>query len=401
MAVYAYKAVGSDRSTASGSIIADTPRQARDLLRARGLTPQELRPQVPSSAISWWARLRGRRQAARVVTFARELSTLLAVGIPLLEALDSTIRQHRGAFRGRLLLLRERVADGAGLAEAMRQQPEAFDALCTDLVEVGESAGDLERALAQLAEFKERSARFRNRLTTALLYPCFVLIVGVVVTVLLMTFVVPNLLEALVREGRPLPWATRLVLAASDLLVHRWWLLLGGAAGLAGALALVLRTERGAWAWHRLQLKLPVVGNLLRKQAVVRIAVVMPVLLRSGVVFLRAVEIARRSVRNRVLRHALEVFEQSVQAGRQIAPALEATGAFPSVVVQIFAVGQQSGRLEEMLDRLARDYDQELTTAAQRFTAVLEPLFVLCLAVFVLIIALATMMPILEASHVL
>jgi type II secretory pathway component PulF len=163
----------------------------------------------------------------------------------------------------------------------------------------------------------------------------------------------------------------------------------------------MLRTTRGRWLWDSLLLRLPIVGTLIRKAAVVRIAVVAETLLESGVMFVRAIQVARKSTRNVVLQNALSRCEAAVSAGRDIGPALAASSAFPPLVVQVFSVGQQSGRLEEMLRRLAKDYDEQVALAAQRLTAVLEPVLILMLAAIVATIALATMLPILEAGDVL
>ena len=163
---------------------------------------------------------------AKVISFIRELSTLLAVGIPLLDAIDAIHRQHRGRFGSVLLALRDRVSSGVGLAQAMREQPGVFDDMCVSLTEVGENAGTLEAALERVAEFKERQAALRNKLATALIYPLIVLIMAVGVSLLLMTVVVPNLLGTLADAGRPLPLPTKIVKFASDWLVQRWWVLL-------------------------------------------------------------------------------------------------------------------------------------------------------------------------------
>jgi general secretion pathway protein F len=191
------------------------------------------------------------------------------------------------------------------------------------------------------------------------------------------------------------------VKAASDWLVNRWWVLLVVAAVVVVAVRVVLGTPRGKLAWHRAVLRIPIVGELVRRQAIVRMCVVLSTLLRSGMVFVRSLQIARRTTTNLVLAGALEQCERAVQAGREIAESLERTGAFPPVVVQVFAVGQQSGRLEEMLDRLAADYDRQVQTAAQRLTAVLEPLLILALVVLVGFIGLATVLPLLEAADVM
>jgi type II secretory pathway component PulF len=220
------------------------------------------------------------------------------------------------------------------------------------------------------------------------------------ISVLLMTAVVPNLLDSLQSAGRTLPLPTRVVKSASDLLIHWWWLLLAALATIVGSIRLLLKTQRGRRLWHRLQLRVPILGEVIRKQETVRLCIVLSTLLRSGLVFVRALQIARRTTKNIVLAEALEQCEAAVQTGRDIGESLAATGAFPPVVVRIFSVGQQSGRLEDMLDRLAADYDRQVTIAAQRLTAVLEPMLILGLVVLVGFIGVATILPLLEAADV-
>ncbi|MDB5296722.1 MAG: hypothetical protein JWO31_2705 [Phycisphaerales bacterium] len=399
MAVFSYKAVDADDAVTTGVLTADSPRQARDLLRAKGLIVEDVRGKGRG-----WAGLgigggaRRRRHPAKVASFVRELATLLGAGLPLLDSIDTIVKQHAGGFRDALLALRDQVSAGSSLADAMRQQPALFDDLYVSITEVGESAGTLDAALEQLADFKERAAALKNRVVTALIYPTVVLVMAVGVAALMMTMVVPNLLASLADTGRPLPWATRVVKAASDFLVGRWWLVLAAAGAVTAAWAGFVNSTAGRLAWHRFQLRVPLVGDLLRKQAVVRMSVVMSALLKSGVPFVRAIEIAQRSTPNLVLRDALARCERAVTRGQDIGAALADTAAFPPLVVQIFAVGQQSGRLEEMLDRLAKDYDRQLSTAAARLTAVLEPLLILMMVVVVGFIAFATILPMLEAA---
>jgi type IV pilus assembly protein PilC len=216
----------------------------------------------------------------------------------------------------------------------------------------------------------------------------------------LMTLVVPNLLNSIQQSGHALPLPTRVVKAASDSIVAYGWLMLIGIIALVVGIRLLLQSRRGRRWWHRTQLRIPVLGPLIRRQAIDRLCVVLSGLLRSGVVFVRAIEIARRTIDNVVIADALEQCEQAVQTGRDISESLEASGAFPPVVVRVFAVGQQSGRLEELLDRLAIDYDRQVATAAQRLTAVLEPVLILGLVALVGFIALATILPLLEAADV-
>jgi type II secretory pathway component PulF len=252
-----------------------------------------------------------------------------------------------------------------------------------------------------LVQFRRRAAGLKNRVASVLMYPCIVLTVGLAVSVFLMTYVLPNLLGVLLDSGKELPMATVVIQGVSDLLIGWWWALLLAAAVLVGGIGAVLRTERGRMTWHRIQLKIPLIGELIRKQAIARMAMVMATLLKTGVVFERAVRIAQRTVRNRVLCQALIACEEAVHAGRDIAVALEKTRAFPPLVIQVFAVGQASGRLETMLDNLAADYDTQVDVTSSHLTALLEPVLTILLAIAVGVIAFATILPILEAGNVL
>jgi general secretion pathway protein F len=404
MAVYAYSAdLGDTRHAAAsrGIITADSPRQARDQLRARGLAVHEMVEQKPGNRRGWWARYSTGRHRDKVTVLFQEMSTLLSAGIPLLEAIDTIARQHTERFAQCILLLRDHVAAGGSLAEAMALQPELFDGLCLSIVEVGENAGTLDTALARLVEFRRRSAGLKNRLASALIYPCIVTAVGLMVSVFLMTYVVPSLLNVLKQSGKQLPLATRVVESLSNVVVHGWWAILLILAVVAATAISILRSRRGRAAWHRLQLRIPLIGDLIRKQAIARMALVMATLLKSDVVFIKTVQIAQRTVTNGVLREALATCEQAVFAGRDIAAALEKTRAFPPLVVQVFATGQASGRLEEMLEDLAKDYDAQVEMASNRLTALLEPAAMIVLAVGVGFIAFATILPILEAGDVL
>jgi general secretion pathway protein F len=397
MAVFLYKATDPRSADLSGTIAADTPRQARDLLRQRGLIVKDLSENRAASSRKRSGRAGGSKYQATL--FTRELSTLLSVGVPLLDSLDTIARQHDGRFHVTVLLLRDLVASGSSLANAMRQQPDTFNDLCVNITEVGEDAGTLDTALERLAEFRERSQQLKGRIGTALIYPAIVLVTALLATMFLMTFVVPRILEPLIEQGQPLPFPTRVVKGTSDFLLSWGWAVALVAVTLVGSFYAMIRSDKGRWWWHRTVLRLPLIGTLIRKQAIVRVAIVVSTLLKSGIVFLRALEIAERTTKNLVLRDALSRCGKAISAGGEISGALEETQAFPPMVVQIFSLGQQSGRLEEMLERLAVAYDAEVNTAAQRLTAFLEPALIVLLAIMVLFIVMATVLPILEAGN--
>lgn len=401
MAVYEYSAVDLDASAVAGTVVADTPRQARDLLRERGLTITKIQPMVESTEPTFFERYRGRRGQAEVVAFIRELATLLAAGIPLLTALQTLAEQHHRHFRAVVQHLADQIAAGGNLAEAMEKHPTYFDELCTSIVRVGENTGSLESSLGKLADFKEKAQGLRSKVVTALIYPAVVCVVGVAVSIFLMTYVVPNLLSSLTEAHKELPGVTRVVKAASDFLRGWWWTLLLGGVGLVLGVKAILRTQRGRWLADTLVLKIPVLGDLIRKENTSRMAVVMAALLRSGVQFVHAILVTRKTLKNTVFRQAMVEYESAVSAGSDVAGPLKASGVFSPMVVQMLAVGQQSGQLEDMLEQMATSYEKQVSTATQRLTSLLEPLLIVLLAILIGFIAFATILPILEASNVL
>jgi type II secretory pathway component PulF len=233
------------------------------------------------------------------------------------------------------------------------------------------------------------------------MYPALVLLMSMGVGMFLMTIVVPMLLDNLLDAGRPLPWPTRLLKGLSDTIRYQgWWLALVVLCAIAGLVA-VLRTNRGRLVWHRLTLRAPLLGPMAQKQEIARVAIIVSTLMKSGIVFLQALETAARSTKNGVIGRALLQGRDAVMAGRDIGDALAPTGVFPPMVIQIFAVGQQSGKLEEMLDRLAETYERQVNSLATRLAAALEPILIVFLSIFVGFILFATILPILEAGNVL
>ena len=401
MAVFAYSGINQQRAPTKGTVAAETPRQARDLLRERGVRVHDLRQCDATGQSGFLSRLMLGRARNQWATSVHELSMLLHAGIPLLEALDTIAEQSRGSFRNAMLGLRDRVAAGSSLTEAMAMRPELFDAASIHLVEVGENSGTLEHVLTQLAEFKQRMQQFKDQVFTALMYPVFLFVFGTAAGLFLMTSVMPPLLENLQETLDTLPWPTVIVKSISDFLVGYGWLLFLASIVVAGAVLAFLRTSGGRRAWHRLFLKLPLIGPMAAKQGVSRIAMIIGTLVRSGVVLTKAVELAAKSTDNLILRDALTECGQRIGAGEEVATALQRTNVFPPLAVRVFSVGQDSGKLDEMLLRLSEDYERQLSTVSARLTALLEPILILFLAAFVGFLLLATILPILEAGNVM
>jgi len=303
-------------------------------------------------------------------------------------------------MRTGVLKLRDKVESGASLAAAMEEQPMIFDPASVRLVDVGANAGKLEVVLAEVAEFKLQLSEFKDRVTTALLYPAFLACFTLAAMLFLMTWVMPPLLESLEESLTELPLPTQIAKSISDLLVGYGWWILAGMIMMIATITVWLRSSVGRKLVDRFVLRIPILGPLLIKQSVARIATIVGLLSRGGVMLTTAVQLAAKSTRNTVLKEALFDAERAMIAGGDIADSLRASGCFPSLAIRFFAVGQESGKLDEMLQKLASDYNKQVATASARIAAFVEPVMILILAVAVGFLLLATILPILEAGNV-
>ena len=382
-------------------IASDSVRQARHELRKLGLQVLKI-SQTTSKAKSSFSLsgLYKRSWNHWVAGFTGELATLVSVGVPLLEALETLTKQYKGKANTIVLRLKDDVSSGTSFAEAMQRQPEVFDNLCVKLLEVGQNTGKLDEILRQVSEFKRRSHEFKDRLLSAVLYPAIILLVSVGVSIFLMTVVVPMLLENLADTGKQLPWPT-LILQKFSLFLNQHGWSLGLLALFSGIASLVyIKTEPGRRLRDRLMIKVPVLGIMGRKQEISRVSLVIATLMKSGVEFVDAIKIAKGTTRNILLTEALEECSIQVESGKDIGMAMADSPYFPPLVNQVFTVGQQSGRLEEMLFQLSSDYDKQVESIAGRLSTVIEPALILILSGFIGFIMLATLLPMMEAGNV-
>ncbi|MCA9066021.1 MAG: type II secretion system F family protein [Planctomycetaceae bacterium] len=397
MVWFRYTAIDSRQTHHRGALSGSSPRDVREKLRLEGLCVQSLEVvRVRQSRPGW-----RRESPAEIAAIIRELATLTQAGVPLTEAIGVLVRQHKGHIARLLIQIRDRVEQGGSLADAMAELPGAFDTLAVSMVRVGESAGNLEEVLGVLAEFADKSMLFRNRVISALLYPAVVFVAAIGVSVFLMTSVVPSLLAGLTESGRDLPLPTRILKMACDFLIQYG---IGGGvvciAALVGCLA-YFGSRSGRRVLDGWLLRLPLIGSLAFRQTMGRTAYVIATLLRSGLELPRAMTIAAETCQNQVIAAGLVQVETAIQSGKELGPAFEQSSIFPPLVVQIFAVGQQSGQLESMLDRLSRDFENQVETISGRLATILEPVAIVFLTGIVGFILLATVLPILEAGNAL
>ena len=296
------------------------------MLRARGLKVLKLTFQQQASSgtdRSVWDYLPRRSWNQWLAGFSSELATLVSVGIPLVDALGTLELQYSGKAQSIVLHLKDQISSGKSIAEAMKLQSDVFDKLSIKMIEVGQNTGNLDEILRQVAEFKRRSHEFKDRVLSAILYPTIIFTVSMGVTIFLMTFVVPMLLENLVEAGKTLPWPTQILQMFSQLLTTYGLWMLG--AGLLAAISsfVYLKTEDGKRFRDQSMLKIPLLGEMGRKQEISRIALVVATLMRSGVDFLESIEITKGTTKNVLLMAALEDCATEVKAGKDIGKALK------------------------------------------------------------------------------
>jgi general secretion pathway protein F len=390
----------------TGIIDADSPREARIKLRQQNILVQEMTQRKAAAKAEAGKRplLEFRRRAkgkSEIPIYTRQLATLLASGIPLAQAMAALIEQSQipdleAAFRD----IREKITGGLSFAEALAYHPAYFDDLFVNMVKAGEAAGNLDAVLSRLADYLQRQQALRSKISAALAYPLVMIGVGVVIVIVLMTFVVPKIMKVVEQSRQTLPFMTVMLKAGADFLAA-WWLAIAGVIlGLALLHRWSMRKPDYRYLMDKLKLKIPVLGELFRKSAVSRFAISFSTLLKSGVPVLEALTIVKDIVRNEVIAKVLDTVHARIVEGTDIATPIKKSGVFPPVVGYMIAVGEQSGQLEELLDRIAQAYDQEVEVQTQKVTSLLEPLIIVGMAMVVGFIVISVMLPILKISDI-
>lgn len=335
----------------------------------------------------------------QLMIFTRQLATLIDAGVPLLRALQILHKQekHRG-LKEMIVEMCESVEGGSPFAEALAQHPRSFDRLFINMVRAGEIGGVLAVTLNRLAEFIEKAERIKTKVKGAMIYPMAVLIMALGITGFLMVVIIPKFTEIFkdLLKGKELPMITQFVADSSDLLVHRFPLVLTVIAGVVILVKLMGMTKIGRYMLDRLKLKAPVFGDLTSKVSISRFTRTLGTLMGSGVQILQALNIVRETAGNAVVANAIQSVHDSVKEGETVAAPLEAAGIFPSMVVSMITVGEETGRLPEMLLKISDNYDSEVDAAVDGLTSMIEPVLIIFLAVIVGTIVIAMFMPLID-----
>ncbi|MFP4531217.1 MAG: type II secretion system inner membrane protein GspF [Desulfobacterales bacterium] len=407
MPIYEYNALNIKGKTVSDIIDADSTAAARQKLRSANIYPISIkevyeRDVKKESRLSAFLTkpLSARVKPAELAMMTRQLATLLGAGFPLVSAIYTLIPQaSSNAFKRILSQIKDAIEEGSSFAEALALYPDTFTPIYINMVKSGESSGTLELVLQRLADISERQQALTNRIRAAMAYPILMFIIGVIVLFVLLTYIVPSITAIFTDMGQTLPAPTRFLIAASEFMKTGWWIVLLGVVVVFAGFKQIKKTDAGKYRMDQFILKLPGIGNLVRKLAVGRFARTLGTLLDNGVSLLVALKIVKNVVGNRLVADTIEYAANEVEKGNSLARALAASNIFPHISIQMVQVGEQSGEMENMLGKVADIYESEVENTIVSLTSLLEPAIILVMGVIVGFIVLSICLPIFEMNQ--
>ncbi len=417
MPTFSYTAMDSQGKEQKGKLDASSEEEVTKLLNEKGLFPMEIKagkggkaPKEAAAAPDKKGKKKGGLMNAKInlnfgpvvirtkdlTVVTRQLAILLAAGLPLIRSLRTLERQTRNAaVRQTLNLAANSVEGGATFSEALAQHPKSFDKLYLNMVRAGEAAGAMETILDRLAMFMEKAARIAGKVKAAMIYPAVVLTIATLITTGLMVFIVPKFKKIFVEllEGKPLPALTEFVMTVSDIIANRILLVVAFAIGGFIAFKIFSKTHVGRTAIDWVKYNAPLFGPIIAKSAISRFSRTLGTLMASGVPVLNALNIVKETAGNEVVSNAVQKVHDAVKEGEGMAGPLSATRIFPEMVISMIEVGEETGKLPEMLEKIADTYEEEVDNAVSALTSLIEPIMIIGLAVVVGTIVIALFMP--------
>lgn len=407
MPQYIYTAVNASGKELKGKIVAASAEEATEALKKQQLFITSLKD---ADAKKRTAAKKGGKggmgnisigtpviKKKELVVLTRQLATLLDAGLPLIRSLRTLERQAKNPLVQKVLgATADTVESGSTFAEALAKHPKSFDKLYLNMIRAGEASGAMEVILNRLATFMEKASKIAGKVKSALIYPAVVLSIAGLVTAGLMIFIVPNfkkIFSELLGPGEEMPGITMFVLKVSDLLKNDGWVFLVGIAVIVILYKLINANKYGKFGIDWLKYNMPLFGPLISRTAISRFARTLGTLMSSGVPVLNALIIVRDTAGNEVVSSAIQKVHDAVKEGDGIAVPLGATGIFPAMVISMVEVGEETGKLPEMLDKIANTYDEEVDNAVGALTSMIEPLMIVGLAVIVGTIVIALFLP--------
>ena len=410
MPVYEYTALDAAGKKHKGVLDADSVPAVRQKIRQVGKYPVEIKETAPkgrrgqqgagkSGFFSLHGGARVKQQEIHVAT--RQLATLLGAGIPLVPALTGLIEQTSSkSLQTIITQIKDAVNEGNSLTDALAEHPRLFSKVYVNMVRAGEASGSLDVVLDRLAEFGERQQAMRSRITAALIYPIFMALVGIGVLFALITFIVPSITKVFIDRKQALPLPTTILIQISAFLQEWWWLaLLMLAAAFLGLRHFFLQTPPGRRIWDKLKLTLPVIKDLNIKIAAASLGRTMASLLQAGVPLVTSLQIVKNILNNVLLADVLDQAGEELQKGKSLSGFLRGNPYFTPMLVQMIAVGEQSGSLDKMLEKAADSYEKEVEAKVLAMTSMIEPIMILAMGMAVGFIVMSILLPIFEMNQ--
>jgi len=392
MPVFTFSAKDAAGTKTSGERVAENKQVLQAQLRRERMSEMTIKEKGKEFAIPSFGS--GKVPVKDVAIFFRQFSVMIDAGLPLVQCLEILAsNQENVVFQKALTRVRTTVEGGATLANAMRGEPKIFDDLTTNMIEAGETGGILDTILQRLAAYVEKSVKLKAAVKSALIYPVSVISIAVIVVGCLLKFVVPIFTNLFASLQVDLPLPTRIVMGLSAFVSNFWWVAILAVVGLYIGVGQLRKNEKGRYAWDAMMLKLPIFGMVLRKIAVARFTRTLGTLLTSGVSILEALNITARTSGNAVLEQALFKVRKAIEEGRTIVDPLKESGVFPNMVTQMIGVGEATGAMDAMLQKIADFYEDEVDAATKDMLTLLEPVMIAFLGVAVGGIVISLYMP--------
>ncbi len=397
MPTYRYSAFNQKGAEVSGTVDAASEAEARLQLKQKGLYAKEIAPAVEGGKRKLFS---AGVSVPDLSLATRRLATLLGSSVPVYEAVATLWEQEApGELKKVLGRVRDRLAEGQGLAQAMAAEPSVFSESYIGMVAAGEASGALEVVLERLAEFQEDQAEVRSRVITALIYPAIMVVVGTGVMLVLLGFVVPKIAAVFETNKATLPMVTIILIKASAVVRKGWWLLLAAGIALYAGYKRLVKNEELVRKRDRLLLKLPVAGQLWQRLVLSRFAKVLGLLLQSGVPIIKAMDITGEAVVNREYKAFLVEARESLMQGGSLSASLKASPLFPPLLTHMTAVGEKSGELDGMLIKAGDAFQKEFNATVTRSMAMLEPLLILGMGLTIGFMVIAVLLPIMQLNE--
>src|SRR5271169_1177477 len=392
MPVFTYSGKDASGQKVSGERMAPNKQALAQALRRERITPGAIREKGKEFSMPTFGS--GKVAVKDIAVFFRQFSVMIDAGLPLVQCLEILAsNQENQSFQKTLTGVRTTVEGGATLANAMRQYPVVFDDLTTNMIEAGETGGILDIILQRLAIYVEKAVKLRAAVKSALIYPVAVVSLAGLIVAALLKWVVPIFANLFVGLGVALPLPTRIVIGLSAFVGQFWWFFILGAVGIVVGIKQVRKHPRGRYYFDAMLLKLPIMGTLLRKIAVARFTRTLGTLITSGVPILEGLAITARTSGNAVLEEALMKVRKAIEEGRTIVDPLRECGVFPNMVTQMIGVGEATGAMDNMLQKIADFYEEEVDAATKDMLALLEPAIIGVLGITVGGIVISLYMP--------